>query len=141
MTRPWVTPAEVKAYSDMESVQNRPDTKLRVDIMRAEEYVIAYTHNDFSDVAYATSIPASVKTAIILLAEAYANAAVTNAATSKQISKTGAKSESFDDYSYTAADGISNSEIDASNLGLSSLLDGYVLSTAKGNVFFRMRKL
>ncbi len=141
MTRPWVTPSEVKAYSDLESVQNRSTEKLQFDITRAEEYVISYTHNDFSDTAYATTIPQSVKMAIILLAEAYADAAVTNAATSKQLSSKGVKSESFDDYSYTAADGVSTSEIDASNLGLSSLLDDYVLSTASGTVFFRMRKL
>ncbi|MBP5163232.1 MAG: DUF3199 family protein [Spirochaetales bacterium] len=133
MTRPWVTPGDVKAYTDNPKVADRPDAKLATDIMRAEEYVINMTHNDFSAEEYATTMPNAVKTAIILLAEQYAMSA------SAMKSKTfGLKSETFDDYSYTAADEAAVS-VDALDLG--SLLDPYVLTQGSGNVFMRMRKL
>ena len=45
--RPWVTPQEVRDYSEIPSVQKRSDTRLAVDIARAEQYVITYTHNTF----------------------------------------------------------------------------------------------
>ncbi|EJW90353.1 hypothetical protein YqbG, partial [gut metagenome] len=45
--RPWVTPKEVREYSEIEAVQKRSDTRLTVDIARAEQYVITYTHNSF----------------------------------------------------------------------------------------------
>ena len=43
--RPWVLPKDVKAYSEIESVQGRSKARLEMDIMRAEQYVITYTHN------------------------------------------------------------------------------------------------
>ena len=61
-TRPWAITAEVKEYSDLPAVQNRTDAKVATDITRAEQYIIAYTNNDFSDSKYPT-IPAAVKTA------------------------------------------------------------------------------
>lgn len=140
MTRPWVSPQQVKEYTDIAAVQNRPDAKLKVDIARAEQYVINYTHNDFSDIAYATTIPDEVKYAVIMLAETYANQAIVAA---KQadffITKNGMKSEAYDDYSYTVSE--SAADIDIASLNLSSLLDGYVLAEAKGKVIVRMRKL
>ena len=45
--RPWAVPADVISYSDYKQVQDRAEAKLRVDISRAEQYVIAYTNNDF----------------------------------------------------------------------------------------------
>ena len=42
-TRPWVLPKEVKAYTDIEAVQQRKKEKLEMDIARAEQYVITYT--------------------------------------------------------------------------------------------------
>ncbi len=131
-TRPWVTPAEVKAYSDFSSVQNRDDSKLAIDISRAETYVIAYTHHSFSDAEKYPDIPESVKTAVILIAEMYAYNATNG--------KGGAfKSESFDDYSYTLAD--TESKLD--NLLLGPLLDGFVEggAVAGRDVVMRMRKL
>ena len=68
--RPWVSPEEVREYSEMEAVQQRSDTRLAVDIARAEQYVVTYTHNKFEDYE---EIPPPVKTAVILLAEAYAS--------------------------------------------------------------------
>ncbi len=139
MTRPWVSPQQVKEYTDIGAVKERTDDKLKVDIARAEQYVINYTHNDFSATIYATSIPDEVKYAVILLAEAYANQAIISAKQSgTKISHGGANSETFDDYSYSISDGA---EIDIASLNLSSLLDGYILAGATGKVVLRMRKI
>lgn len=91
--RPWVTPEDVKSYSDREKVQTRSDEKLKVDISRAEQYVIQYTQNRFDDAAKYPAIPTEVKTAVILIAEVYGNTAADG--------KGEFKSETFDDYSYT----------------------------------------
>jgi len=128
-TRPWVTPQDVKEYSDREDVQNRTDARLRVDISRAEQYVITYTHNDFTGEEYAEGVPEGVKTAVILLAEAYAYNAVVS---TKEL-----KSETFDDYSYTAE----RSTVSLDSLDLAALLDEYVVSAASNAVTMRMRKL
>lgn len=124
--RPWVTPQEVRDYSENEVVQNRTDARLAVDITRAEQYVITYTHNTFAD--YDT-IPDPVKTAVIILAEAYAwNTYVQT----KEL-----KSETFDDYSYTAE----SSAISIDGLDLAALLDDYVVAQANCSVTMRMRRL
>lgn len=124
--RPWVTPQEVKDYSEIPAVQKRSDARLTVDIARAEQYVITYTHNSFKD---EEEIPASVKTAVLLLAEAYGhNAAIA----AKEV-----KSETFDDYSYTAE----TSQISIEALDLSALLDDYVKTEPRNGVTLRMRKL
>lgn len=140
MTRPWVSPQQVKEYTEIEAVKNRSNEKLAVDIARAEQYVINYTHNDFSSTAYATTMPAEVIYAVMILAEAYANQAVISAKQADTITtKKGLKSETFDDYSYSIAD--SASEIDLASLNLSSLLDAYILAAATGKVVMRLRKL
>lgn len=124
--RPWITPQEVREYSENKAVQQRTDARLTVDIARAEQYVITLTHNDFK--IYET-IPTEVKTAVLILAEAYAYNSVL-------VSKD-KKSETFDDYSYTAERlGISPDSLD-----LSSLLDAYVLNEPKNCVNMRLRKL
>lgn len=128
VNRPWVTPQEVKAYSDYADVQQRADNKLRVDISRAEQVVISYTHNRFDDEAL-EAIPEGVKTAVILLAERFAH-------TSYKVSRE-YKSETLDDWSYTAND----TEVSISDLGISALLDEYVLPEASGTLFMRLRKL
>lgn len=124
--RPWVTPDEVREYSGVQSVKDRTDAQLAIDIARAEQYVITYTHNDFSDY---DEIPGSVRTAVIILAENYAHGAVL-------IAK-GVKSETFDDYSYTAAD----SAFDIEDLDLAALLDDFIKTGASGTVTMRMRVL
>lgn len=124
--RPWVTPQEVKEYSEIPAVQQRSDARLTVDIARAEQYVITYTHNSFKDVA---EIPQAVKTAVLILAEAYGhNAAIA----AKEV-----KSETFDDYSYTAE----TSQISVEALDLAALLDDYVIAQPRNGVTLRMRKL
>jgi hypothetical protein len=128
MERPWIAPSDVKDYSDLADVQNRSDTKLTIDIRRAESYIIKYTNNDFSDDKYSDSIPEDIRVADILLAEYFAH----------NMSVIGnKKSESFDDYSYTVED----STIDVTALGLDTLLDPYVIARASGKVNMRMRKL
>ena len=130
--RPWVLPKEVKAYTDIEAVKNRKREKLQMDISRAEQYVITYTRNRFEGY---DKIPGPVKTAVILLAEAYASYA-------NQLKKTGGgalKSETFDDYSYTAGEGTFEDLVKA--LDLAALLDDFVIKQASGTVTMRMRRL
>lgn len=134
-TRPWVTPQEVRDYSDRPRVVERTDAKLAIDISRAEQYVINYTHNRFEDPEKYPTVPESIRTAVILIAEAYAAYAAdfgTGVGTFK--------SESFDDYSYTAAD----TAYIIGNLDLGSLLDEFIEAEngkVKNAVFMRMRKL
>lgn len=124
--RPWVTPDELRDYSEIKAVQNRTNARLRFDIARAEKYIIAYTHNDFSSF---NKIPEEVSTAVILLAEAYANRAVA-------ISND-KKSETFDDYSYTNSD----SEINFDSLDIAALLYDYMVKEPKNTMNMRLRKL
>lgn len=124
--RPWVTPQEVKDYSEIPAVQQRSTERITVDIARAEQYVITYTHNSFKDMQV---IPPAVKTAVLILAEAYGYNAATAA---NQV-----KSETFDDYSYTAE----TSQIKIEALDLAALLDDFVKTEPKNGVTLRMRKL
>lgn len=128
-TRPWVTPQEVRDYTDYNAVKNRTDAKLQTDITRAEQYVITYTNNDFSGGDAYPTIPAPVKTAVILLAEAYAYNSYAATATMK--------SETFDDYSYTTE----TKTIDVESLDIKPLLDGYIVVQPRSGVTLRMRKL
>lgn len=122
--RPWVTPKEVKDYSEIQAVQERKDERLVVDIARAEQYVITYTHN-----AFKKELPQAVKTAVLILAEAYGyNAAIA----AKEV-----KSETFDDYSYTAE----TRQISIGELDLAALLDEYVIPEPRRSITMRMRKL
>ena len=124
--RPWVQPSAIKEYSENNQVQKRSDQRLRVDIARAEKYVITLTHNTFEEY---NSIPEDVKTAVIILAEAYANNAIRAAKT--------AKSETFDDYSYTDKE----TDISVEGLDIAALLDDYVINEPKNGVNMRLRKL
>ena len=124
--RPWVTPQEVKDYSEIPAVQQRSTERITVDIARAEQYVITYIHNSFKDKEV---IPPAVKTAVLILAEAYGYNAGTAA---NQV-----KSETFDDYSYTAE----TSQIKIEALDLAALLDDFVKTEPRNGVTLRMRKL
>jgi len=129
VVRPWVLPDEITAYSDNPAVKSRADTKLAMDIARAELYVIKYTGNRFDGADY-PAIPEPVKMAVILLAESYAASAAMQAEKSGNF-----KSESFDDYSYTTADTAFVIE----NLNLSPLLDEFKLK--QGTINMKFRKL
>lgn len=124
--RPWVTPQEVRDYSEVVSVQNRTDSRLEIDIRRAEQRVISYTNNDFSDYE---QIPENVKTAVILLAEAYGYNSV--------IAASNKKSETFDDYSYTA----DTTEWSIDDIDIGSLLDPYTKNEPRNGVTMKLRKL
>lgn len=125
--RPWATPEDVKNYTEYPSVKKRSDSKIAVDITRAEQYIISYTNNTFED---CEEIPTQVKTAVILVAEAYG---YNTALTSREM-----KSEQFDDYSYTVADA---EPIDILGLDLASLLEEYCNAEANSGVTLRMRAL
>ncbi|MCX4265955.1 MAG: DUF3199 family protein [Firmicutes bacterium] len=124
--RPWLTPADVRQYSEVPAVQGRADSRLTVDIARAEQYIIAYTHNSFADME---DLPDAVRTAALLLAEFYAQSAVSGGQT--------LKSETFDDYSYTAE----TAEISLASLDLAALLDDFVQVQPKCGVTMRVRRL
>lgn len=128
--RPWATPDEIKAYSDSKSVKDRSIEKLKLDISRAESYVIKYTNNRFEDEKY-SAIPEPVKIAVILLAELYAESAAELKEHSGNF-----KSESFDEYSYSVAD----TSYRINNLDLSNLLDDYIVKN-NGTVNMKLRKL
>lgn len=130
--RPWVTSNEIRDWSERQSVKNRNDEKLAIDISRAEAYVINYTRNQFYDEKRYPNLPEPVRIAVLMLAEQYA-------ANSAEFS-TGVgtfRSESFDDYSYTLAD----TAFKIDNLDLGPLLDEFIDSTGKGNMTMKMRKL
>lgn len=124
--RPWVKPKEVREYSEIKSVQERTDARLVIDIARAEQYVISYTGNDFSEYE---KIPQNVKTAVILLAEAYG---YNSAVSAKEL-----KSETFDDYSYTADTSLKSID----GLDIKPLLEGYMKDKDGGSIVMRLRRL
>lgn len=128
--RPWVSPIQVKEYTDYSSVKDRSDKKLEIDISRAEQVIISYTNNNFSDASKYPQIPEAVKTAVILLAEAYGCQAALG-------DKRNKKSEAFDDYSYTIQDG----PISVESLDLGPLLEEFALAKAKNGVTMRLRGL
>ncbi|TCX51932.1 MULTISPECIES: DUF3199 family protein [unclassified Dehalobacter] len=130
-TRPWVTPAEVKDYTEFETVQNRPDAKLLVDIARAENYIIHRTNNDFTDVEKYQTIPEDIKIATKLVAEFYAT-------TAPQDPQKKYQSETFKDYSYTITSGSDKS---ADDLDISALIAAYVKPASTGTLNMKMRKL
>jgi len=131
--RPWVTPQDVKSWSERPSVQNRSGKKIKTDIMRAEQYIIAYTRNTFSDPERYPEIPEPVRIAVLILAEQFA----ANAAALGKESGGMFRSETFDDYSYTLAD----TDFQIDNLNLGSLLDAYIEPAELGTVVMKMRKL
>lgn len=127
--RPWIIPKDVKDYTELKDVRERADEKLRFDIARAEQRVIKITHNRFDSEDYET-IPEPVKMATILIAEAFAKNAV-------ESSRLQLKSETFDDYSYTAESSV----IDLDSLELEELLSDYVIETGNGKVTMTLRRL
>ncbi len=127
--RPWVSPQEVKDYSTYDSVASRSYSRLLSDISRAEEYVVAYTNNHFDDMEKYPFLPEKVRTAVILLAEVYAENAT---GSPKRL-----KSETFDDYSYTAE----NSLAEVAAIDLKTLLDEFIVEGTKGGTELRLRKI
>ncbi len=87
---------------------------------------MTYTHNRFEDMK---QIPPEIKTAVLILSEAYAYNAV--------VLSNEMKSETFDDYSYTTE----KNQINIDNLDIAALLDDYVVTKPTNGILFRMRKL
>lgn len=127
-TRPWITPANVKDYTDLKDVNLRSDAKLEIDIKRAEAYIAKYCGHDFSDSEKYEEIPDDVKTADIILTEYYAH---------KQGAIGKYKSENYDDWSYTS----SEADYLIKSLGIDVLLEPYVETGVSGKVNMRLRKL
>ena len=125
--RPWVIPKDVKAYTSHKDISERSDERLAFDIARAEMKVIHITNNKFAD--YET-IPEPVRMAVIIAAEAYAKNDI-------EATKMKIKSETFDDYSYTAE----ASTIDFATLDLEELLADYIIPVGTGKVVMNLRKL
>lgn len=133
-TRPWVTPAEVREYSEYAKVQQRTDARLKVDITRAEQYVISYTNNRFEK----GELPEEVRTAVLLLAESYAyNSSASLNSEGKPSGTRRLKGETFDDYSWTGGE----DEIDIDGLDVNILLEPYVLVRPRNGVTMKLRKL
>ena len=97
--RPWVTPQEVQNWTERKGVKNRSAERLKVDIFRAENYVIAHTRNRFDNAEKYPTIPEAVRIAVMLLAEQFATTA---AEISSSASAGVFKSEKFDDYCVTS---------------------------------------
>ncbi len=130
--RPWVSPNEVRAYSEFAEVVNRTDDKLKIDISRAEMHIISYTNNkELLDDEKYPELPEEVKTAVIIVAESYAHNAVEK---TKNL-----KTETFDDYSYT----IESNEIKASEIReeIAPLLEDYMIARSSNLLNMRLRKL
>lgn len=128
--RPWVTPEELKEYTEFEEVRTAPtaSSKLTSPGRRAGSSTTATT-----DSTTRRNTPKSrrmSRTAVLLIAEAYAHNAV-------EQTKVRLKSETFDDYSYTAESSI----IDVGKLGVESLLDDYVVVQPLNGVTMRLRSL
>ncbi len=130
--RPWVTPADVKAYSDFTAVQNRNEEKLLTDISRAELYIINRTNNTFADDTKYAEIPVNIKLAVLLVAEFYANTAAADPQKKRQ-------SETFKDYSYTVLS--SGADLSADDLDIEPLISAYISPQARGTVDLKLRKL
>ncbi|MCD7774419.1 MAG: DUF3199 family protein [Clostridiales bacterium] len=128
--RPWVSPLDIKEYTEYKQVKSRRNKSICIDIARAEQYVVSYTNNDFSEYE---ELPNDVKTAVILLAEAYAY----NSCADSNSGGRRMKSESFDDYSYSS----DSAYIDLDELDVKVLLEPYVKVSARNGVTMRMRKL
>lgn len=130
-TRPWITPQEIKEYTDFEKVKARSDVKIQADIVRAENYIIHRTNNDFQDSEKYPEIPSDIKLATMLVAEFYANTATQDPQKKYQ-------SETFKDYSYTVSSG---SDMSVDDLDISALISAYVRNKAVGTLGLKMRKL
>ena len=122
--RPFATPLDVKEYTEHPKVRNRLDHKILVDISRAESYIAQYTNNNFEEYA---EVPESVKTATLIIAEAYSY--------NSCLVADDKKSETFDDYSYTSE----RNSIDIVSLDIHTLLEKFVIK--KSNINMKLRKL
>jgi hypothetical protein len=128
----YITPADVKTYSEFGAVQNRPDSKLEKDILRSETEIFAYCGHKFDDAEkYPSGPPEEVRLAIILLAEYYA------LTSSDESFAKGYKSERIGNYSYSLG------ENPMTKPQFTSMLASHIQTsgTAQRKASFRMRGL
>lgn len=126
MARPWITANDLSKFSNHKEVIETNSVRTTVLISIAESKIINYCNHDFSDTEKYPSIPEDVKNATLLLADAL----IYNDNLQNNVS---IKSQTFDDYSYTAEE--SAVLIDFDSLGIKSLLDKYILDEAHGNMY------
>jgi hypothetical protein len=147
-TRPWVTPTQVKEYTDFQKVKDRTDPKLEVDIRRSENAIIEYLNRDFTEIDPETGekyidpntglpyvdIPLDVIDATIILAESIALNAISSSRAE------GLQSEDFDDYSYKR---FSMDDFKwVTNLNLGPNLNRYILDAGSGKrTVLKLRRL
>lgn len=122
--RPWILPDDLREYTENQSVRERSDARLAVDIRRAETYVSQYCGHSFDGPEYAL-LPEDVRIAALLTAEFYAQRSAAEAGGASLL-----KSESLDDYSYTTRD--TQSALD--NLTIGPLLDPYTVKVPRRGV-------
>lgn len=122
-----ITPEDVKNYSTFESVKNRPETQLKMDILEAVTYVNSKIEKPLKEYE---KLPDELEIALLKVAQFYA---LVNG--DESIVK-GYKSEKIGDYSYTLSDGSSLSMPD-----VSGLLNAFMSADEKktDGVFLRMR--
>lgn len=123
--RPWIAPYDVQEYSTNPAVQNRTHARLRIDIARAERYIMNYCGHDFADDEKYPEVPEDVRHADLLLTEFYAAQAE-----AESTGRSLLKSETNDDYSYTAQD--TQSALD--NMTIGPLLDPFVESKPRHGI-------
>lgn len=126
----FITPEELKGYSVFESVIERPDDRLKMDILEAVTYVRKKITKPLED---HIPLPETLRLALLKVAEFFA---LVNG--DESLIK-GYKSEKIGDYSYTMSDGSSMSIPDVSDL-LGEFIDKDAPSADSG-VFLRMRAL
>nr|DAH18958.1 MAG TPA: Head Tail Connector Protein [Caudoviricetes sp.] len=127
-TRPWITVEDLSSFTEHEEVKNKSAVKTIVMIALAESKIINYCKHDFSNAEKYPEIPADVKNATLILADALCY--------NDSLQLIGRlKGETFDDYSYTVETVEVSTDFDM--LGISSLLAPYVINES-GNTFLRL---
>ncbi len=135
-TRPWLTPEELKEYTDFEKVKNRDDIKVKTDITRAENYIIHRTNNDFSNEIYIT-VPDAIKLATLLVAEYYSQSSAVDKDSDTLYSDY--QSESFKDYSYTKKSSVRDRSVE--DIDIDALISRYIKQPITDSVRIGLRKL
>lgn len=121
---PFLTPTEVKDFTEIAQIKSLPDNKVGYAILEAESEVFAHCGHDFSDQTKYPTLPDPVKLAILKLSQFYCLQTF-DEATLKAI-----KSQNIGDYSYST-DGLIKPDTH-------NLLSNYVESFKGGNTRLRL---
>lgn len=127
----YITPKELKTYSEFESVQERSDESLLLDIIEAESDLESTLRQPISEVLDVDGkLPEKLRIALLKLAQFFA---LINSDDSIQ---KGYTSEKMSDYSYTIGSGDSLKKPDIAGL-INGFINEDVQKLKKG--LFRMR--